>query len=228
METDHDQHVMCEKPISVDVLATQDVISKVLSKPHSSSWFHSLDDVSLSLEFLNGFLVCSSLAKFLQMINPTNMPSNWSRMARLVGLISLCCAMEGYDIALIGNFYAFPPFSRKYGELQPNGSYQVPAKWQAGISNGAQCGQIIGLLRSYSSPSPFTLIADHSLVTSYGVEKVGYRPFLLGVLFYQCAVTTIFFVAPSVKILLLAECLAGVAFGVFMSGMSMFLDGAHK
>ncbi|KAG4444204.1 hypothetical protein IFR05_000301 [Cadophora sp. M221] len=116
------------------------------------------------------------------------------------GLISLCCAMEGYDIALIGNFYAFPPFNRKYGELQPNGDYQVPARWQAGLSNGAQCGQIIGLL-----------------LTGYGVEKVGFRPFLLGVLFYQCAVTTIFFVAPSVKILLVAECLAGVAFGVFMS-----------
>ena len=70
------------------------------------------------------------------------------------GLISLCCAMEGYDIALIGNFYAFPPFNRKYGEPQPDGSYQVPAKWQAGISNGAQCGQIIGLLSSYLSLPP--------------------------------------------------------------------------
>jgi len=65
------------------------------------------------------------------------------------GLISLCCAMEGYDIALIGNFYAFPPFNRKYGELQPNGTYQVPARWQAGLSNGAQCGQIVGLLREF-------------------------------------------------------------------------------
>lgn len=62
-------------------------------------------------------------------------------------IISLCCAMEGYDIALIGNFYAFPPFNRKYGELQPDGTYQVPASWQAGISNGAQIGQIVGLLR---------------------------------------------------------------------------------
>ncbi|KAL1796138.1 hypothetical protein ACET3X_006362 [Alternaria dauci] len=61
-------------------------------------------------------------------------------------LIALCCAMEGYDIALIGNFYAFEPFNRKYGELQPNSDYQVPARWQAGISNGAQVGQIIGLL----------------------------------------------------------------------------------
>lgn len=61
--------------------------------------------------------------------------------------IAMCCVMEGYDIALIGNFYAFPPFNRKYGELQLDGSYQVPARWQAGISNGAQCGQIVGLLR---------------------------------------------------------------------------------
>ena len=55
--------------------------------------------------------------------------------------------MEGYDIALIGNFYAFPPFNEMYGQLQPDGDYQVPAQWQAGISNGAQCGQIVGLLR---------------------------------------------------------------------------------
>lgn len=73
-------------------------------------------------------------------------------------IISLCCAMEGYDIALLGNFYAFPPFNRKYGQLQPDGSYQVPAPWQAGISNGAQCGQIVGLLRKcYVSPVPVHL-----------------------------------------------------------------------
>lgn len=64
-------------------------------------------------------------------------------------LIAMCCAMEGYDIALIGNFYAFPPFNRKYGQLQDDGTYEVPAQWQAGISNGAQCGQIIGLLRMW-------------------------------------------------------------------------------
>ncbi|KAF2855900.1 trehalose transporter [Plenodomus tracheiphilus IPT5] len=115
-------------------------------------------------------------------------------------LIAMCCAMEGYDIALIGNFYAFPPFNRKYGELQPNGSYQVPARWQAGISNGAQCGQIIGLL-----------------ITGWGVERWGFRPFILAVLSYQAIVTTTFFVAPSIEILLLAECMAGIAFGVFMS-----------
>lgn len=55
-------------------------------------------------------------------------------------------------------------------------------------------------------------------MTGYGVERFGYRPFILGILGYQAAITTIFFVAPSIKILLVAECLAGIAFGVFMSG----------
>lgn len=43
-------------------------------------------------------------------------------------LISTCIAMEGYDISLVNNFYAFPTFNRKYGELMPDGSYQVPAQ----------------------------------------------------------------------------------------------------
>lgn len=55
-------------------------------------------------------------------------------------------------------------------------------------------------------------------MTGVGVERFGYRPFILGVLFYQCGITTIFFVAPTIKILLVAECFAGIAFGVFMSG----------
>lgn len=77
-------------------------------------------------------------------------------------IISLCCAMEGYDIALLGNFYAFPPFNRKYGELQSDGTYQVPAAWQAGISNGAQCGQIIGLFRKWQATTMFAFTDDRS------------------------------------------------------------------
>jgi SP family general alpha glucoside:H+ symporter-like MFS transporter len=64
-------------------------------------------------------------------------------------------------------------------------------------------------------------MADRAKVTGYGVERFGYRPFILGILFYQCIVTVTFFVAPSIEILLLAECLAGIAFGVFMSGTSI-------
>lgn len=43
-------------------------------------------------------------------------------------IISTCIAMEGYDISLVTNFYAFPAFNRKYGERMPDGTYQVPAR----------------------------------------------------------------------------------------------------
>lgn len=56
-------------------------------------------------------------------------------------LISTCIVMEGYDVSLVNNFYAFPQFNEKYGvpitDAAGNTSYQVPAAWQAGLSNGA-------------------------------------------------------------------------------------------
>lgn len=56
-------------------------------------------------------------------------------------LISTCIVMEGYDISLVNNFYAFPQFNQKYGVATTNAdgtvSYQVTAAWQAGLSNGA-------------------------------------------------------------------------------------------
>jgi SP family general alpha glucoside:H+ symporter-like MFS transporter len=45
-------------------------------------------------------------------------------------LLSTAIVMEGYDTALLGNFYAFPPFQERYGELVPGSdppSYQVSA-----------------------------------------------------------------------------------------------------
>ncbi|KAF4471526.1 alpha-glucoside transport, partial [Fusarium albosuccineum] len=49
--------------------------------------------------------------------------------------ISTFIVMEGYDISLVNNFYAFPQFNRKYGKLTSNGDYQVSAAWQSGLSN---------------------------------------------------------------------------------------------
>ena len=60
-------------------------------------------------------------------------------------IISTCIAMEGYDVSLVNNFYGFPQFNEKYGVKGDDGTYQIPATWQAGLSNGAACGEIIGL-----------------------------------------------------------------------------------
>ena len=71
-------------------------------------------------------------------------------------LISTCICMEGYDLSLLSNFYGFPQFNKKYGEQLPNGTYQVPARWQAGLSNGVCCpvplAFVFGSARPYSTP----------------------------------------------------------------------------
>ena len=115
-------------------------------------------------------------------------------------LISTCIAMEGYDVCLLGNFYAFPQFNRKYGEQLPSGDWEVPAPWQAGLSNGANIGEIIGLF-----------------INGYVSERFGYRYTVMACLTAIVAVTAVFFTAQNVETLLVAEILAGIPWGVFQT-----------
>ncbi|KAL4871826.1 hypothetical protein BDV12DRAFT_163178 [Aspergillus spectabilis] len=115
-------------------------------------------------------------------------------------IISTTIAMEAYDISLVNNFYAFDQFNRKYGEPSSDGSYQVPARWQAGLSNGAYVGEIIGLL-----------------INGWASEKFGYRYTVMICLVLITAWTAIFFTAPNVQALLAAEILAGIPWGVFQT-----------
>ncbi|KAE8364860.1 hypothetical protein BDV27DRAFT_109879 [Aspergillus caelatus] len=114
--------------------------------------------------------------------------------------ISTCIVMEGYDISLVNNFYAFDQFNKKYGELTADGTYEVPARWQAGLSNGAYVGEIIGLF-----------------INGWASERFGYRPTMIACLILITAWTAIFFTAPNVQALLAAEILAGIPWGVFQT-----------
>ncbi|KXX75596.1 Alpha-glucosides permease MPH3 [Madurella mycetomatis] len=115
-------------------------------------------------------------------------------------LISTCIVMEGYDICLINNFYAFPQFNRKYGEQLPDGEWQIPAPWQAGLSNGANVGELIGLL-----------------INGWASERFGYRWTVIGSLMLINAWTALFFTAQNVQTLLAAEILCGIPWGVFQT-----------
>lgn len=115
-------------------------------------------------------------------------------------LISTCIVMEGYDISLVNNFYAFPQFSRKYGEPLKDGTYEIPAPWQAGLSNGAQVGEIIGLF-----------------INGFVSERFGYRYTVLACLALVTAFTAVFFTAPNVETLLVAEILCGIPWGIFQT-----------
>lgn len=115
-------------------------------------------------------------------------------------LISTCIAMEGFDVCLLPNFFGFPQFQRKYGEQLPDGSWQIPARWQSGLQNGSQVGQIIGLM-----------------INGFVSERFGYRYTTLICLVLVAAFTAIFFTAPSVEVLLVGYILSGLPWGVFQT-----------
>ncbi|EFR04447.1 hypothetical protein MGYG_07455 [Nannizzia gypsea CBS 118893] len=115
-------------------------------------------------------------------------------------LISTCIVMEGYDISLISNFYAFEQFNQKFGVQLEDGSYQVPAPWQAGLSNGAAVGEIFGLF-----------------LNGWVSERFGYRWTILGSLAWLAAFISLFFTAQNVQTLLVGEILCGIPWGVFQT-----------
>ncbi|KAI3333651.1 putative MFS alpha-glucoside transporter [Ustulina deusta] len=119
-------------------------------------------------------------------------------------LISTCIVMEGYDVALINNFYGNSQFNRKYGEPYINSQgvtdYQVSAAWQAGLSNGAVVGEIIGLT-----------------INGYVSERFGYRYTILACLTLITGFVAIFFTAQNVIHLQVAEILCGIPWGVFQT-----------
>ncbi|KAL6851262.1 hypothetical protein ACO1O0_008390 [Amphichorda felina] len=114
--------------------------------------------------------------------------------------LSTCIIMEGFDKTLINNLYAYPPFKNKFGERLPNGDYEVTAAWQAGLSNGALCGEIIGLF-----------------ATGIITDRFGYRKTLVGALTgCVCFIFVIFF-CQNLTQLLVGEILIGLPWGVFQT-----------
>ncbi|KAK9242915.1 hypothetical protein V1506DRAFT_494758 [Lipomyces tetrasporus] len=75
-------------------------------------------------------------------------------------VVSMCVIMEGYDTSLIGNFFAYPSFAKKYGEYFPGVGYQLTAAWQAGFSNATGVGSFFGV------------IANGYLVDIFGQKRV--------------------------------------------------------
>lgn len=115
-------------------------------------------------------------------------------------LFSTALVMEGYDVVLMGSFYAHPAFQRKYGDLQPDGSYELSAAWQSGLSNAMNAGQIIGLF-----------------INGIVADRYGYRRVMLASLFLTIGFIFILFFAPDKKTLVIGELMIGMPLGVFQT-----------
>ncbi|CAI7603080.1 unnamed protein product [Penicillium viridicatum] len=115
-------------------------------------------------------------------------------------LLSCAIIMEGYDVVLIGSFFAYPAFNMKYGELMSDGKYGLDASWQAGLTNAMSVGQILGLF-----------------VNGIVSERYGYRKTLMACLASTVGFIFILFFAPNVQTLVAGEFLMGIPLGVYQT-----------
>lgn len=121
-------------------------------------------------------------------------------------LLSTTIVMEGYDTTLINSFYAFPIFRRSYGTpIHPNAplgdkNFQISPAWQAGLTNAAFCGEIIGLF-------------FNGLLT----DRFGYHKTMVGTLIWMSLFVFLAFFAINIKMLLAAQLLCGLPWGIFQT-----------
>ncbi|RLL93716.1 hypothetical protein CFD26_103045 [Aspergillus turcosus] len=115
-------------------------------------------------------------------------------------LLSCAIIMEGYDVVLIGSFFAYPQFNQKYGHIMSDGNYGLDAKWQAALTNAMSCGQIMGLF-----------------INGIVSERFGYRRTLMTCLAATVAFVFILFFARNIQTLVVGELLMGIPLGVYQT-----------
>jgi SP family general alpha glucoside:H+ symporter-like MFS transporter len=93
-----------------------------------------------------------------------------------------------------------PRFEAKYDQLLPDGTIGLSAPWQAGLSNGVNVGEILGLF-----------------VNGIVSECYGYRRTMIVSLIATIAFIFINLFAQNVQTLLVGEILIGIPLGVFQT-----------
>ncbi|KAL9942534.1 hypothetical protein D7B24_000561 [Verticillium nonalfalfae] len=112
--------------------------------------------------------------------------------------VSTATIMESYDLMLIGSFFAFPPFQRKFGVQLPNGSWSIPARWQLALGMVTNCGLILGVFAN-----------------GYCADRWGFRKVLMASHAALIALIFINFFAPSVEVLTAGTFLISIPCGFF-------------
>ncbi|OXH30015.1 MFS transporter, SP family, general alpha glucoside:H+ symporter, partial [Cryptococcus neoformans] len=114
-------------------------------------------------------------------------------------LLSTSLVMEGFDTVLINNFYALPQFVQKYG-VEFEGGWTITAAWQAGLTNGVNVGEIIGLC-----------------INGWASERFGYKKTMIAALIMMICAIFIPFFAQNIQTLLAGEILQGIPWGIFQT-----------
>jgi len=115
-------------------------------------------------------------------------------------LLSTAIVMEGFDLVLINSLFAVPAFQEAFGVKLADGTYQITAPWQAGLSNGALMGELLGLTLN-------GIIAD----------RFGFKKTMIGALsLVICFIFIVFFIQ-GLPQLLIGLILMGIPWGVFQT-----------
>ncbi|OAQ77974.1 MFS transporter, SP family, general alpha glucoside:H+ symporter [Purpureocillium lilacinum] len=112
-------------------------------------------------------------------------------------VLSAALIMDGYDFKLFGLLVAQPAFNEKYGNLQPDGTYQISAAWQSGLTNGSNIGQMVGLY-----------------LAGYLSDKLGFRRSMMITLLVIPFIIFLQFFAPSLAVLEVGQVLLGIPLGI--------------
>ncbi|KAI0407932.1 sugar transporter [Xylaria palmicola] len=114
-------------------------------------------------------------------------------------LISMSIIMEGYDTILIGNFFAYPEFKKKFGTYYgPEKGYEVAGPWQTGLNQASTAGAIVG-----------------GLLNGYIASRFGYRWVMIGSMGVLNFFILVVFLANTPQVLLGGQILCGLCWGVF-------------
>ncbi|KAG5771594.1 hypothetical protein H9Q72_001900 [Fusarium xylarioides] len=115
--------------------------------------------------------------------------------------MSCTIIMEAYCVFLIGNFIALPAFADRYGIWSDTkGKYVIETKWQSALQVGGPIGAIIGV----TIAGPIT-------------SRIGYRWATIGGLMTLNAFIFIFYFADSLPVMLVAQLLEGIPWGIFIA-----------
>lgn len=108
-------------------------------------------------------------------------------------VVCMSTIMESYDVLIIGSFYAYPSFQRRFGEQLPNGKFSIPANWQLALSTTTSACLILG-----------------GFLNGWVVERFGPRKVMLVSHASLIGFIFITFFAPNLKVLLVGEMLCAI------------------
>ncbi|CAD0096701.1 unnamed protein product, partial [Aureobasidium vineae] len=120
----------------------------------------------------------------------TNVAAEAARAAQSEVSMTLWQAIKTYPKAIGWSILISTCIILRFGERSADGSYQISAAWQSGLSNGALVGEVLGLL-----------------FIGYIVERIGYKKTMIGSLTLLTGFIFIVFFAQSLPMLLVGEIL---------------------